>query len=177
MSDLRYPIGEFKLPLNPTNENVTDWIAIIASLPEKLSKVVERLNDTQLDTPYRDGGWTVRQVVHHLADSHINSYVRFKWTLTEDHPTIKAYNEKVWAEMNDARKAPVKISLDILEAVHKRWVIVLRNLSEAELQRSFHHPESDKDVKLINAIALYAWHCNHHLAHITSLCQRMNWNY
>ena len=175
MEKLRYPIGRFKSPESITKEDITNFINEIAQLPELVGKAVEGLNDQQLDTPYRDGGWTIRQVIHHLADSHTNSYIRFKWTVTEDRPVIKAYFEDRWATLEDASTAPVSISLHFLAALHARWVYFLRSLSEEELRREFIHPESGKAINLKRNIALYAWHGNHHLAHITNLRHREGW--
>jgi uncharacterized damage-inducible protein DinB len=172
---LRYPVGRFKPPSEFSKPLFEEWIRTIDELPSRLSSVVRRLNDEQLDTPYREGGWTIRQVVHHLADSHINSYVRFKLAITEELPAIKPYYEDRWAELDEAKHAPVEISLSLLEALHRRWVLFLKTLSEEDFERKFHHPESKKDIELRTTLALYAWHCNHHLAHITSLADRKGW--
>jgi hypothetical protein len=172
---LKYPIGKFSAPKEFSKGLYAQWIETIAGLPGKLKSGVNALNDAQLDTPYREGGWTVRQVVHHLADSHMNSYIRFKLAMTEDLPTIKPYFEERWAELDEAKNAPVELSLSLLEALHARWVVFLRTLSEDDLKRKFHHPESKKDFELRSILALYAWHCNHHLAHITSLKERKGW--
>lgn len=175
LETLRFPIGRFKREENISPETLSKHIRDIETLPQLLRLSVDKLTESQLDTPYRPEGWTVRQVVHHLADSHLNSYIRFKWALTEDAPVIKAYNEKKWAELDDAKNAPVEISLNLLEAVHRRWVIVLKNLSKEDLKRTFVHPESGAAVTLETAISIYAWHCKHHLAHIESLKERSNW--
>jgi hypothetical protein len=143
-------------------------------LPARLREVVTGLSDDQLDTPYRPGGWTVRQLVHHLADSHINSYVRFRLALTEDEPTIKPYNEGLWAELEDARGLPVDVSLKLLEVLHTRLVALLRSLTPCDWERQFRHPESGI-VSLDRNVALYAWHGNHHVAHIARLRERMQW--
>jgi len=173
---LKYPIGKFKSPSAFSAEETNGWIRTIEALPAKLRKVVSTLNDDQLDTPYRDGGWTVRQVIHHLADSHLNSYIRFKLAMTEDHPTIKPYHEDRWAELQEAKHAPSEISLSLLEALHTRWVIFLKTLSQDDLKRTFHHPESKRDYQLGVILALYAWHSEHHLAHIISLMERKGWS-
>ncbi len=173
---LKYPVGKFKAPATYNKELYKEWIQTIEELPGRLKKVLLPLNDSQLDTPYREGGWTLRQVVHHLADSHLNSYIRFKLALTEDVPVIKPYHEDRWAELEEAKHAPVDVSVQLLEALHKRWVLFLRTLGEEDLNRKFHHPESKKDFELRTILALYAWHCNHHLAHITSLLERKGWN-
>ena len=172
---LKYPVGKFIPPKEFSKAKTEEWIHAIEELPGKLRETVSKLNDEQLDTPYRDGGWTVRQVVHHLVDSHLNSYIRFKLAMTEDHPTIKPYHEERWAELYEAKHAPVGVSLAMLEALHERWVLFLKNLSEEDLKRTFHHPESKRDFELRTILALYAWHGNHHLAHITSLMERKGW--
>lgn len=172
---LRYPIGQFHPEAPITDEDVAGFIQEIALLPGRVAKAVEGLDDGQLDTPYREGGWTVRQVVHHVVDSHINSYVRFKWTVTEDKPVIKAYFEDRWATLEDATRAPVDLSLTFLAALHARWVYFLKSLSTEELEREFTHPETGNNVNLRKNIGLYAWHGNHHLAHITNLRGRMGW--
>ncbi len=163
---LRYPVGRFEAPQSITPAMIADWIQEIEQFPEQIRLAVNPLSEAQLDTPYRPGGWTVRQVVHHVADSHLNSYIRFKWTLTEDKPTIKAYNEKAWAELPEASTAPVELSLDLLDALHRRWVVMLNHLSPADLARSFVHPQTGREIRLDGLIALYAWHCRHHLAHV-----------
>ena len=169
IEQLKYPIGKFKFPQTVTEDEANQWIAEIENIPELLIKIITPLNDDQLDTCYREGGWTIRQVVHHLADSHINSYVRFKLTLTEDTPTIKAYFEDRWAELPDSTLVPVKISLNLLKALHTRWVALLKVLSWEDLQREFYHPEADQTIQLAQNLALYAWHGKHHLAHIQSV--------
>ena len=171
--DIRYPIGKFAPVENATPARVQAWIDDIATLPADLRRTVEALNDARLDTPYRPGGWTVRQVVHHLPDSHMNSLVRFKWALTEDRPLIKAYDEKGWAALPDCR-GPIGHSLDLLAALHARWVDLLRSLSWAQLQREFVHPESGA-ATLAVTVGSYAWHGRHHLAHIQRLIAREGW--
>ena len=166
LEPLRFPIGRFKIDENISEETITQCIRDIEMLPKLLRLAVDQLDETQLDTPYRPDGWTIRQVVHHVADSHINSYVRFKWALTEDAPTIKAYSEKAWAEEEDAKVAPIEVSLKILEALHQRWIIVLKNLSKEDLKRTFIHPKSGFAYTLEMSITLYAWHGKHHVAHV-----------
>jgi uncharacterized damage-inducible protein DinB len=173
--DLRYPIGPFKLDGTPNQEQVGVAIDQIAQAPSKLRDAVQWLTPEQLDTPYRPDGWTVRQVVHHVPDSHLNSYCRFKLALTEEEPTIKAYHEGRWAELDDARTAPIEISLAMLESLHKRWVLLLKSLEPADFERRFRHPEIGV-VTLAQNVCLYAWHGRHHVAHITSLRQRMGWD-
>lgn len=177
MSDtdpLRYPIGQFDFITTAEPELVVEWIDAIEAAPAALRAAVAGLSNEQLDTPYRSGGWTVRQVVHHLPDSHMNSYVRFKLALTEDVPTIRPYFEDRWAELPEARTAPVDVSLNLLDALHRRWVLFLRNLDEADLARNFRHPELGELNVGLN-IGLYAWHGAHHVAHITRLRERMGW--
>ena len=175
LEPLRFPIGRFKIEENISEETINRCISDIDALPRLLRMSVEKLNDSQLDTPYRPEGWTLRQVVHHVADSHINSYVRFKWALTEDAPTIKAYSEKMWAELEDAKTAPVEISLNILEAIHPRWVMMLKNLNKEDLKKTFIHPQSGYVYTLDMVVTLYAWHGKHHVAHIESLKEKNNW--
>jgi hypothetical protein len=175
LESIRFPIGRFKIQENISEETINQCIRDIEALPNLLRLSVEKLNDTQLDTPYRTEGWTLRQVVHHVADSHVNSYVRFKWALTEEAPTIKVYDEKEWAELEEAKTAPVEISLDLLESLHKRWVIMLKNLRKEDLKRTFIHPKSGFAYALEMAITLYAWHGKHHVGHIQSLKERNNW--
>jgi hypothetical protein len=172
--DLSYPIGKFAAPPTVSAEQRTVWIGEIAAAPERFREAVYGLNDAQLDTRYRPEGWTVRQVIHHVVDSHMNSYVRFRLALTEDFPTIKPYDETKWAELHDARTLPVEISLQLLVTMHRRWVSLLESLSEADFSRSFTHPE-DGIVRLDTNIGIYAWHGRHHAAHITGLRERMGW--
>jgi uncharacterized damage-inducible protein DinB len=171
MENLQFPIGRFKSQAGWSEAETAENIHAIEQLPALLRKAVADLSEEQLNTPYRPGGWTVRQVVHHLADSHLNSYQRCRLALTEDRPVIKPYDEKKWAELPDALHGPVEVSLALLEALHLRWVILLRSLTPADLQRVFIHPESGEN-SLTKTISLYAWHSRHHLAHITSLRER-----
>lgn len=173
--DLRYPVGRFTPELDITAERRKEMIDEIESLPAKLRAAVSNLSGPQLDTPYRPEGWTVRQVVHHLADSHMNAYVRFKLALTEETPTIKPYDEAAWAELADARETPPEVSLTLLEALHHRWVDLLRSMDEASFARSFRHPEQGRTPQLEQVLGLYAWHGRHHLAHITRLAERLGW--
>ncbi|MNB81249.1 putative metal-dependent hydrolase YfiT [compost metagenome] len=170
---MKYPIGTFNHSGDITGSVTAAWINEFAALPELLREAVKSLDNEQLDTAYRPGGWSVRQVVHHVADSHMNAYVRFKLALTEDKPVIKPYDEAKWAELPDYA-LPVEPSLLLIETLHQRWVTVLRELTPAELGKTFIHPESGV-VSLGRNIGIYAWHGKHHLAHITSLCSRMGW--
>ncbi len=175
LNQLKYPIGKFSLPAAISPEDIRQWIAEIEMLPGLLRNAVEPLNDAQLNTPYRPQGWTVRQVVHHLPDSHLNSYIRFKLALTEDNPVIKPYREEQWAELPDGKTAPIAVSLVLLESLHQRWVSALRNITPEQWRRTFFHPESKRDLRLDSVLALYAWHGKHHLAHLVELKKRMEW--
>jgi len=166
LEKLRYPIGRFQMAEQPTAQQIQTWIDEIEKFPSDFRQIAESLTEEQLNTPYRADGWTIRQVIHHVADSHINSYIRFRWALTENAPTIKAYDETLWAELLDAKTAPIALSLNLLESLHQRWVILLRSFSEADLQKAFVHPESGKTIPLYKNIALYAWHGKHHLGHL-----------
>jgi len=172
--DLSYPIGKFQRPQDVTPAMRVEYIAQIAATPEGLREAVEGLKDEQLDTPYRPGGWTVRQVVHHVADSHMHSNIRMRFALSSNEPTIMPYEESVWAEMSDARNLPVEVSLQLLDALHHRWVTLLKSLSDADFARAFRHPEMGL-MRLDTNLALYAWHGRHHTAHITKLRDRMGW--
>jgi uncharacterized damage-inducible protein DinB len=172
--DLRYPIGKFDFDASVAPEMRPLFIDQIASAPTSLRESVRALDDHQLDTPYRPGGWTVRQTVHHVADSHLNSYIRLRLALTEEQPLVKAYDEKKWAELVDARTLPVEISLSLLDTLHQRWVVLLKSISDADFARTFRHPEVGL-IRLDMNVALYAWHGRHHTAHITGLRQRNGW--
>ena len=172
--DLQYPIGRFAWSGPNSESDRKRYMDEIEQAPGRMRAAVAGLSDPQLDTPYRPGGWTVRQVVHHMPDSHMNSYVRFRLALTEKEPTIKPYDESQWAELTDARTAPIEISLALLESLHSRWTLLLRSLSPADFAREFRHPELGT-VSLDKNLALYAWHGQHHVAHITGLRDRMGW--
>lgn len=172
---LQYPIGKFDCPEHITKSKIDEWISILEHFPDHLEKLVQDLNDEQLDTKYREGGWTVRQVIHHLADSHHHSYIRFKWALTEDKPTIKFYYEQDWAELPDAKYAPIKLSIDHLKVVHAKLVYLLKLLPNEDLNKSFIHPEYNEEVVLKQNIGIYAWHSQHHYAHIENLMKRKGW--
>lgn len=171
---LRYPIGKFSPKEEYTKSELDQFISRIESLPARLEKEVSNLSALQLDTPYRDGGWTVRQVVHHISDSHMNAYIRVKWSLTEETPLIKAYDEKGWAETPETKADP-NLSIALLKALHAKWVVLLKQLSPADLQKEYIHPETKKQVRLNNLMGMYAWHGDHHLTHITSLKGRKGW--
>lgn len=175
LEHLKYPVGKYIRPALLDSTCVKAYISDIKSFPIRLKNEVSHLNNAQLDTPYRPDGWTIRQVVHHCADSHMNSIIRFKLALTEESPTIKPYYEERWAELIDSKTFPIESSLALLEGLHLRWVALLNSLSEVQLKRTFIHPENGASFQLDENIGLYAWHCNHHLAHITSLKIRMNW--
>ena len=172
--DLRYPIGKFEWTANPDADQLHRWIDEIADAPARLHSAVRGLSPGQLDTPYRPGGWTVRQLVHHVPDSHMNCYVRFRLALTEQEPAVKSYDEGLWAELPDSRTAPVELSLSLLESLHARWVALLRSLTPADWQRAFRHPDLGS-VTLALTAGSYAWHSRHHTAHVTCLRQRMDW--
>jgi hypothetical protein len=173
--DLQYPIGRFRRPDNTSAGQASAWIEEIAALPGQLRTAVEGLSGAQLDTPYRDGGWTVRQVVHHVADSHMNAYCRVRIALTEPEPTVRPYDEKAWADLPDARSGPVEASLTLVEALHARWIALARTLTPEQLRIAYRHPEHSKPMVLDTTLAMYAWHGKHHVAHITSLRERMGW--
>ncbi|MDA1081139.1 MAG: putative metal-dependent hydrolase [Gemmatimonadetes bacterium] len=173
-TDPRFPAGKFHAPDSYTDASRAAAVAAIAALPANVRKAVSGLSDTQLDTPYRDGGWTVRQVVHHLADSHANAYIRMKFARTEDKPTVKPYDEAVWAELPDAKTGDVEWSLSILDGMHARWSTLLRSFSAAEFARVWVHPEyGERNLDWMTEI--YAWHSRHHTAHITELRKKKDW--
>ncbi len=174
MSDLRFPIGKFQPEAIMTEAKREQMMAAISAAPAQVRAAVADLSDEQLDTPYREGGWTVRQVVHHLPDSHLNSYVRFRLALTEEQPTIKPYDEAQWAELTDAKTAPIELSLNLLESLHKRWEVLLRSLTAQDFARAFQHPELGL-ITLDTNLCIYAWHGRHHIAQITALAERQGW--
>jgi len=171
---LKYPIGKAKIPDMITDQDIQKWISLLDSFPRKMRLITQNLSDEQLDTPYREGGWTIRQVVHHVVDSHYNSYIRFKWTLTEDKPVIKAYYEDKWADLHDY-KAPIELSLAALDSLHAKWVYLLKGLSKEDLKRVFIHPETNEEVSLEKNIGIYAWHSKHHYSHIANLLMNKGW--
>jgi uncharacterized damage-inducible protein DinB len=174
LDDLRYPIGRFSPPASSTSGIRAAQINTLRSLPDRLRSAVNGLNDSQIDTPYREGGWTVRQLVHHVFDSHANCYMRFKLALTEDWPTIKPYDEAAWAELADSKQMPVEVSLNLIDSLHARWVNLLDSLSEDDFRKGFNHPERGRQ-NLATTLALYDWHSRHHTAHITGLRARQGW--
>jgi hypothetical protein len=174
LDSLRYPIGRFSPPASSLPSIRAAQIQTLRLLPERLRAAVAGLNDTQLDTPYREGGWTVRQVVHHIADSHAVSFIRTKLALTEDWPTINPYNEAAWADLADSRLLPIDVSLALVEGLHARWAALLESLSDEDFQKGYNHPEQGQRT-LVTALAMYDWHSRHHTAHITSLRARQGW--
>lgn len=173
-SDLRYPIGKFEA--RPYSEQLKqEWLNDIKLLPGLLEQALLNLDEAQLDTPYRDGGWTVKEVTHHVADSHINAYCRFKLGLTENNPTIKPYEESLWAKLDDTKNLPVNISITLLHALHLRWYEILRNLAREDWNRTIRHPQYETNTTLFELLGRYSWHGLHHVAHITSLRERMGW--
>jgi hypothetical protein len=174
--ELRYPVGRFEFDGDIGSRARERRIAEIAAAPGHLRAAIEGLSPAQLNTAYRPGGWTVRQVVHHVPDSHLNAYTRIKLALTEDEPTIKPYEEARWAELSDGRDGPVEVSLTLLDALHQRWVLLLRSLGPDHFRRRFRHPEHGRLIDLDEIVAMYAWHGRHHVAHITSLRRRMGWS-
>jgi hypothetical protein len=176
IEQLKYPIGKFAKPVTITDDLLAGWIADIATFPQRLNQEVHDLTDSQLDTPYRPDGWTIRQVVHHCADSHMNSLVRFKLALTEDQPTIKSYHEDRWAELVDSKTSPISSALKMIDGIHEKWTVLLNHMTSEDLKRTFIHPVHGRTIRLDDTIALYAWHSNHHLAHIVETKKRNNWN-
>lgn len=175
LEKLKYPIGKFTAPENYSVAYLSERIAEIESFPERLKKEVFQLTPEQLETPYREDGWTIRQVIHHCADSHMNCFIRIKWALTENKPVIKFYHEDLWAELPDNLTMPIEPTLSFLEGLHFRLAYLMKSFSESDLNRSFIHPENNKEYQLKEIIGTYAWHGNHHLAHITELKNRKGW--
>jgi len=175
LEKLRYPIGHFECPENISDEHIKQWIQALKTLPQRLVDLVGDFSESQLETPYREGGWTVRQVIHHIADSHHHSYTRFKWALTENRPLIKVYEENLWSELIDAKTAPIALSLSYLTALHAKLVYMCERLTLDDLKRSYIHPEGNVNVSVAENIGKYAWHGNHHFAHIKTLAERKGW--
>ena len=174
MEDLRYPIGKY-IPQPFSEQQLQDWLIDITFLPQHLENAILNLGESQLNTPYRPDGWTIKQLVHHVADSHMNAYIRFKLGLTEDNPTIKPYDEGAWANLIDTQNLPINISLTLLHALHTRWVEILKAISTENWNRTVYHPEQKKEITLWHLLGMYAWHGRHHTAHVTTLRERMKW--
>ncbi len=168
LEKLKYPIGEYIYPENVDEVQIKSWIDSLENFPHQLTDVTSKLNDSQLAVPYRPGGWTVKQVIHHIADSHINAYTRVKLTLTEENPIVRPYNEEVWAELPEAKNGDIEMSIAIIQAIHRRLVITLQALSLADFDRRYIHPAVNKQLTLSYLVGNYAWHGQHHLAHILS---------
>jgi len=175
MEELRYPIGRYQRPTSYSPELIRESIATLQALPSWMDACIENLDSDQLEEPYREGGWNIRQVVHHVADSHMNAYVRFRLTVTEDTPTVKPYLENEWVKLPDVDLVPVNVSVTLLHALHRRMVSMLQHLPEEAWHRCYFHPQYQHTVPLWDAVALYAWHSRHHTAHITTLRERMGW--
>ncbi|WP_372755876.1 YfiT family bacillithiol transferase [Mariniflexile sp.] len=175
LQKLKYPIGQFECPSTIFPHHIEGWLSILEHFPNRLENLVIHLSENQLNTVYRPDGWTVRQVIHHLADSHHHSYARFKWALTEDKPVIKAYFEDKWANLFDSKSAPIEMSIQHLKAVHAKLVYLLKGLQAEDYSRSFIHPETQKEIFLNYNVGMYAWHSNHHYSHIEELIKRNNW--
>lgn len=174
MENLSYPIGKYE-PQPFSDKQLQEWIIDIKNLPQHLENAVLNLSEVQLNTPYREGGWKVNQLIHHVADSHMNAFIRFKLGLTEDNPTIKPYNQDEWVKLSDVVNVPINISLTLLHALHARWTELLKNIQPGEWERNVVHPEHGRQMNLWFLLGLYAWHSRHHTAHITSLRERMKW--
>lgn len=175
IEQLQYPIGKYEAPTSMTPELVKEWIAVLDALPSWMDVCIENLDEEQLKVPYREGGWNTQQVIHHLADSHMNAYVRLKLALTEDTPIVKPYAEAAWAELIDTQKVPVNVSVTMLHALHRRMVVLLQNIAENDWYRSYFHPEHKRKFPIWEVVALYAWHSRHHTEQIKRLRERMNW--
>ena len=175
MQDLQYPIGKYSPPETITEDHIAAWIEVIRAFPGIMRSALEGLTEEQLNTPYRPGGWTVRQLVHHVSDSHLNSLIRFKWGLTEDEPKIKAYNQAAWAETADVNETPIDVTLTFLDALHAKWVLLLSSIKGDEWKRGILHPETGTRMALDWLAGMYAWHCKHHAAHLTGLIEREGW--
>ena len=171
---LRYPIGKY-VPQPFSDAQKEKWLLDLKFLPSELETAVQDLDEHQLQTPYREGGWTVQQLVHHVADSHMNAYIRFKLGLTEDNPTIKGYEEKEWAMLPDVEGVPINVSLTLLHALHRRWVAAIENLDQKDWERTVFHPEHQREMQLWFLLGMYAWHGKHHTQHILTLRERMKW--
>jgi hypothetical protein len=174
MEELKYPIGKF-IPQPFSPERRKEWLLDIETLPMQVEAAISNLDEAQLETPYRPGGWTVKQLVHHIADSHMNAYIRFKLGLSEELPTIKTYDENSWANMKDTELVPVNVSTTLLHALHRRMLVLLEHISETDFNREIYHPEQKRNISLWNLLGIYAWHSRHHVAHINKLREREGW--
>ena len=175
LEQLKYPIGRYQKPEADSPQLRKEWISTLKALPSWMDLCIENLDEHQLLTPYRDGGWTIQQVVHHVADSHMNAYIRVKLALTEDNPTIKPYAEADWAELIDTKVVPVNVSITLIHALHRRLVAILENMDDDAWRRTYFHPEHKREFPMWEVVAMYAWHSRHHTAHIRQLRERMNW--
>ncbi len=176
MEHLMYPVGRYQKPDALTAELKNEWLNVLANMPSWLDASIENLDEAQLQVPYREGGWTIQQVIHHIADSHLNAFVRVKLALTEDNPTVKPYDEKAWAELPDTKVVPVNVSVTLIHALHRRLVTLLENISAEDWQRTYYHPEHKRNFPIWEVVALYAWHSRHHTAHIRNLRETQGWN-
>ena len=174
MEDLRYPIGKYE-PKPFSVEHLQERLSAIQYLPQQLENAILNLDEYQIETPYRPEGWTVKQLVHHVADSHMNAFIRFKLGLTEDNPTIKPYKQDAWANLRDSKIVPTNVSITLLHALHARWGALLNGISSEQLERTVFHPEQNKEITLWHLLGIYAWHSKHHVAHITAMRDRMKW--
>lgn len=172
---LKYPIGKLQIPDSYNIHLLHEWISVIKALPDWMDACIQNLDEYQLFTPYREGGWTIQQVVHHVADSHMNAYIRLKLSMTENNPIIKPYNEKAWAELPDTELVPVNISVTLLHTLHRRMVKILENMQPEDWDRTYYHPELQKTVAIWQMVAMYAWHSKHHTQHIAHLRSKMEW--
>lgn len=175
IEELAYPIGRFQIPESYDEASLNQWISKIEASPQWYDYSIENLDEAQLHTPYRPGGWTIIQIVHHVADSHMNGYTRFKLALTEQSPEIKPYNEALWAELPDVREVPLNVSITLIHALHRRWAPLLRSFKPEDWERTYFHPEAGRTIPLWESLASYAWHCKHHFEHIIRLRERMGW--
>ena len=175
LEQLKYPIGRYQKPGMVTDDLWAEWISTLNAFPSWLDVCIENLDERQLNVPYREGGWNIKQVIHHVADSHMNAYIRVKLALTEDNPTVKPYDEAAWAELADTQVVPVNVSVTLVHALHRRLVALLQHMQPSERERTYFHPEHKRNFPLWEVVALYAWHSRHHAAHIQGLRERMNW--
>jgi hypothetical protein len=172
---LKYPIGRYEKPGGYTPGLIKEWIGVLKAMPSWMDVCIENLDEHQLKVPYREGGWNIQQVIHHVADSHMNAYIRLKLALTEDNPTVKPYSESAWANLIDTELVPVNISVTILHGLHRRLVVLLEHMQQADWERTYYHPEHNRNFPVWEMVAMYAWHSKHHTAHIQQLRERMNW--